>query len=266
MSKKYKNPSVKDLIGMTLGRLTIIEDLGVKDRRHKVLVKCACESKPPYATRLDQLFANNRPTRSCGCIKSERMYESRLSHGMTNSKEFRCWWHMKQRCTNPNNSNYHSYGGRGIVICPEWIESFQNFYADMGSAPSPKHSVDRIDTNGNYTKNNCRWATNKEQTNNMRKCRYIEYNGERKTISQWADDLGVDRSVIAKRLDRSGWNLEDAIKTSPIRNIDKQTSGLAFKNQKDRPVTAKESAYTNTEGASQAYQDSCPPCNYTAPD
>lgn len=87
------------------------------------------------------------------------------THGLTHSREYRVWWDMKQRCTNPNNSRFYKYGGRGISVCERWSR-FENFYADMGPRPSPKHSIDRIDNDGNYEPGNCHWATRSEQQHN----------------------------------------------------------------------------------------------------
>ena len=109
---------------------------------------------------------------------------------------------MKYRCTEPNNKDYHNYGGRGISVCERWMESFEKFYADMGDAPSPKHQLDRIDVNANYELSNCRWVTPKEQQNNRRNNRRITYQGENKTVSEWADYFGIDASLISGRLYR----------------------------------------------------------------
>ncbi len=93
---------------------------------------------------------------------------ARLSHGMVRSPEYSSWCAMKARCLNPNTTRFEQWGGRGIKICPQWVNSFENFYADVGPRPTPKHSIDRIDNDGNYEPGNVRWATPKEQNNNKR--------------------------------------------------------------------------------------------------
>lgn len=117
---------------------------------------------------------------------------------MTHSSEYRIWNAMLGRCYNTNNSSFHNYGGRGIKVCGRWRESFENFYADMGDRP-PTRSIDRIDNSGNYEPTNCRWATPIEQASNLRKNRFIEFNGKRQTESQWSRELGISKDNIRRR-------------------------------------------------------------------
>lgn len=120
---------------------------------------------------------------------------------------------MKQRCLNPNDPRYKDYGGRGIKICSRWISSFIEFKKDMGARPEGR-SIDRINHDGNYEPGNCRWSTPKEQQRNMRTNKYIEYQGQRKLIGDWAIELGLNYEVLRTRL-RRHWPLERAM-TEPI--------------------------------------------------
>jgi hypothetical protein len=103
---------------------------------------------------------------------------------------------MRGRCSNKNNPMFMYYGERGIKVCERWDSSYENFLLDMGRAPSPKHSIDRINVNGDYEPGNCRWATDKEQSNNKRTSRILSYNGVKKTIAQWAELSGVSAGTI----------------------------------------------------------------------
>ncbi|HEY9737554.1 MAG TPA: hypothetical protein V6D06_14770 [Trichocoleus sp.] len=122
---------------------------------------------------------------------------------------------MKSRCHNPNNAAYDRYGGRGIVVCDRWRESFENFYADMGPRPSEQHSIDRINNDGNYEPGNCRWATDKQQSRNTRRNRLLTYNGETLFLDEWAERLSISKHTLQTRLWR-GWSVEEAFET-PIR-------------------------------------------------
>lgn len=117
-----------------------------------------------------------------------------VKHGLRNAPEYENWHNMKQRCLNPNFHGYSNYGGRGITICQRWIESFTNFYEDMGKRPSPTHSIDRIDNNKGYTPENCRWADKKTQIVNrrMNKNNTTGYRGVRKNRAKWAVKVWVD--------------------------------------------------------------------------
>ena len=123
---------------------------------------------------------------------------------------------MKRRCQNPNDKRYMDYGGRGIKVCNEW-QSFARFSSDMGEPPTDKHTIERVDYNLSYCKNNCRWATPKEQANNKRNNRLIYVNGLSKTLQQWADETGIRRETIARRIN-SGWDPHKAIRT-PVRKF-----------------------------------------------
>ena len=133
---------------------------------------------------------------------------------MTKTSTFSSWSSMLFRCNNPSATGYRYYGGRGISVCPEW-SSFDAFYADMGERPSTKYSIDRIDTNGNYCPENCRWATHKEQARNRRTNTLITINGETLCIADWAIRYNIGDATIRARI-RAGWPADKAV-TYPAR-------------------------------------------------
>lgn len=138
-----------------------------------------------------------------------------IKHGASTTPEYNAWRAIKQRCHNPNSRYYKWYGERGIAICERWRDSFQNFLEDMGERPSDKHTLDRIDTDKGYSPDNCRWATRKEQSNNLRKNIPITYQGRTQTISEWADELGFKYFNLYNRICRYGWTVERAF-TEPL--------------------------------------------------
>ena len=142
----------------------------------------------------------------------KRRSEAAKTHGMTGTPEWFAWRNMRNRCGRPEIRDYASYGGRGITVCERW-RSFENFYADMGPRPSPKHSLDRMDVNGNYEPSNCRWATAHEQQVNTRKNVPVTYQGETHTIGEWAYRYGIDRSTLRHRL-HIGWDMKRALTAS----------------------------------------------------
>lgn len=129
----------------------------------------------------------------------------------TELPEYSVWRGMCTRCYNPNSSDYPHWGGRGIKVCDRWLNSFLSFYEDMGSRPSETHSLDRINTLGNYEPGNCRWATAKMQGNNRYDNRIVEYNGIRQTLAQWSDHSGIPSRIIAGRIDKWKWPIDKAL-------------------------------------------------------
>jgi hypothetical protein len=121
------------------------------------------------------------------------------------------WQNMIRRCYEPNKKDYKNYGGRGIGVCSRWLESFENFYVDMGDCPEGM-TLDRKNNDGNYCKENCRWATKIEQMNNKRSNVWKEYKGERKTVAQWARSLDIHEGTLRTRF-RSGWSVDRAFNT-----------------------------------------------------
>lgn len=198
---------IKDLIGMKFGKLTVVKFAGLKNNRTATW-ECLCECGNSSIVIGGNLTVGT--TKSCGCIQLRNSHK----HGETKNggtTEYRSWTKMKARCLNPNVRDYHHYGGRGITICDRWLNSYEAFLEDMGRAPSPQHSIDRKNVNGNYEKDNCRWATDEEQANNTTRNIYITYLGKTQSISLWAKELNIDANMIYKRIDRYGWDPISAI-------------------------------------------------------
>ena len=124
------------------------------------------------------------------------------THGMSNTREYHSWEKMKERCMNPRNIRYPRWGGRGIEVCDRWMR-FENFIADMGECPEG-YQLDRIDNDGNYEPENCRWASREEQMNNRSCCIYVEYEGRKQTIAQWARERGFKFQTLLQRIKHKG--------------------------------------------------------------
>ena len=199
---------VYNLEGQKFGRLKV---LFLCKERHKSyggkVWACQCEcGKIAFGTTS---ALNSGDSVSCGCSKKDT--KNALKHGYAKSKghggktpEYNVWCSMKRRCNNKNAKSYPDYGGRGIKVCDRWLEKdgFENFLADMGRRPSPRHEIDRIDNDGEYSLKNCHWATRIEQANNKRSNRFLTYQGKTQTASQWAREIGVTPRTILGRIKR----------------------------------------------------------------
>lgn len=188
--------------GKTYGGFLIHKTYCVKNNSgnwlHKADVECLhCGIKE--TRELGAVKKNKGGCRTCA-LKAVKERPSEAKHPL-----YHTWYAMVARCQNPRAQSYHNYGGRGITVCDRWLESFENFYADMGDRPSNKHSLDRIDNDGPYSPENCRWATWEEQANNRRNNVWIEFQGERLSAAQWSRRLGVaiDLHAVAKKYNRS---------------------------------------------------------------
>lgn len=154
-------------------------------------------------------------TKSCGCKTGLMIGKSKTTHGMCRTEEYRTWSKMKSRCQVKSDQDYNLYGGRGIKVCDEWKDDFLAFFEYMGKRPTAKHSIDRIDVNGNYEPGNCRWATISEQASNKRNNLVISVFGEIMTLSEASRKYGISGSALRNRLDK-GWTHERAVST-PLR-------------------------------------------------
>lgn len=196
-----------DLTGQRFGRLTVIRRCGTAENLKPTWL-CQCDCGNKKIVRGSDLKSGKQI--SCGCRRKEGTH---LIHGKTNERIHRIWANMKTRCTNANIKAYKDYGGRGITVCDEWLNSFESFYKwSIENGYSDNLTLDRIDADGNYCPENCRWATMKEQQRNRTNNRRITYNGETHTVADWSIITGIHRATINSRL-KSGWTIEKTLTT-----------------------------------------------------
>jgi hypothetical protein len=207
---------LKPLDGLRFGKLLVLArapDKVFSKGRKSVAWRCRCDCGREVTVIRSNLASGH--SKSCGCLKVEACSRTFRKHGLTDSKVHKIWCDMKARCTNPNADSYPIYGARGIIVCERWATSFESFVADMGHPPSPSHSLDRIDPNGNYEPQNCRWATRYEQANNKRNTKFYTFDGKTMTIPDWSRYIGVKASILHNRINRQKWPIERAIRTKP---------------------------------------------------
>ncbi len=197
--------------GERYGFLTVLgrdTSVGPASKGARVMWLCKCDCGIEVRRSGHELASGD--TRSCGCFRRNRTSLIRRTHGMTRSPTYRSWQAMKERCSNPNNVHYPRYGARGVAVCPEWESSFEAFINSMGERPDGM-TLDRIDPEGNYTPENCRWANSVTQGNN--KASNVTWNGKRISIKQLASEIGVPRTSLNKLL-KKGMPVDEAVSHS----------------------------------------------------
>lgn len=203
--------------GEKYGKLTVLEEPIKMDGTYVCKCRCECGSIKYYTKR--NLKSGN--SKSCGCQGKERIRKLAYKHGLSKTIIHKKWRGMKDRCYNPNNIEYKCYGGRGIIVCPEWKNDFTAFYNwAMKNGYDSSLSIDRIDVNGNYEPSNCRWATRDVQHNNTRLNFKITYQGKTLTVTQWSKIVGIHRGTITDRIKKCGWSVEDALTKKPRKTYD----------------------------------------------
>jgi len=207
--------AITDITGARFGRLVVLHrDCVLHRKSGGTVVKwmCQCDCGTKMSVRSGCLRSGH--TTSCGCLQRDRAREAQTVHGQSGTKTNWIWQSMIARCHNPNSQYFHNYGGRGIVVCERWRNSFQAFLEDMGDRPKGT-TIERIDNDGNYEPSNCRWATRTEQARNMRSNRLVTYNGEIRCVAEWAEILGIGEATIRYRLNKN-WPIEQVM-TKPTR-------------------------------------------------
>lgn len=183
-----------DLSGQRFGKLTVIRLVERRKDASYWLCKCDCGNETIVR---GSNHLRKGEVKSCGCYRKEKYY----IHGMCGTRPHRIWSSMKTRCNNSNREKYAIYGERGIQYHPKW-ETFEGFWEDMGPTYQDRLTLDRIDNNGNYSKDNCKWSTDTEQANNRSNNVIIEINGEMHTVAQWAKITGIKYSTFITRIKR----------------------------------------------------------------
>ncbi|AEY66352.1 hypothetical protein [Clostridium sp. BNL1100] len=202
---------VIDLEGQKYGILTVVKGLGRGKKEYEWLCKCECGNETISKTS----YLRSGHKTSCGCLRGRSNYK----HGLSQSPLRNVHANMKKRCNNPKNKSFKNYGGRGITYCEKW-ETFEGFLDDMLDDYKKGLTLDRIDVNGNYNKENCRWVDKKTQANNTTANRHITYKGETLTVSQTADKYGIDYELFRHRL-KKGLAIDEALK--PISAVESVT-------------------------------------------
>lgn len=191
---------IKDITGQKFGRLTAIR---IADKINgSVMWLCICECGNEIVTRGTGLRYGN--STSCGCYNRYIVSKTHTKHGAATdmygkSKEYVTWGNMKKRCSSRSDC-YKYYTGKGVVVCDRWMSSFESFLSDMGYAPSKDHSIERINGNGNYEPGNCKWATRHEQQRNIKSNIWIECDGKKMILSDWARELNTNYQRIKYHL------------------------------------------------------------------
>ena len=173
--------------------------------RRRFLCQCDCGKK--WSVAMADLRSGD--TKSCGCLKIDRSKKRLTKHGLCKNKSYRTWCGIKDRCLNSNTPSFKNYGGRGITVCDRWVNSFENFYEDMGE-PSKELSIERVDNNKGYFKTNCKWATRSEQSRNKRNVRLITYKNKTQTILEWANEMGIKHGTMYVRF-KKGWSVDKSL-------------------------------------------------------
>lgn len=202
-----------DLTGKRFGRLVVIEEADIKDKFHRTMWKCKCDCGNEIIVPYQRLKLGQ--TRSCGCLAHESLVKRNIRHGDSvrgkRERLYGIYSSIKTRCYAKDDPHYERWGGRGIKMCDEWFNSYESFKEwAMNNGYADNLTIERIDNDGDYCPDNCRWATVKEQARNKRNNRYLTYNGEKKCLGEWCEIYNIPRSTLRNRVVR-GWTPEECL-------------------------------------------------------
>lgn len=227
--------SRRSLVGEIFGRLTVIRDSGLRNTSGSIRWECRCScGNTTYAVGA---ALKRGEYKSCGCWTKDRMRITPpgRKHGATGTPTYASWVVMRRRCLDKNFKDYPLYGGRGIKICSRWLKSFANFLEDMGERPEG-YTLDRVDCDKGYSKENCRWASRLTQGNNTRRNHYLEYGGERKTLAEWSRVTGISYTKLRARINVLKWPASRALEM-----VDKNGKDYQNRNNPDPRVRVRSS-------------------------
>lgn len=205
---------MKDILNKRFGRLVVLwESHQYFGRRKRFFYRCICDCGRLKTIDRDSILS--KTTQSCGCLQKERARKANTTHGKRSLRVYNIWNDMVSRCKNKNSIEYKRYGSKGINVCLDW-NKFEKFYKDMGDPPTSKHSIDRIDNDRGYLKENCRWATSKEQARNRKSTILHTINGQTKPLIEWCEIHNKSHATVYMRI-RRGWSKDRALK-EPVRH------------------------------------------------
>lgn len=204
------NHMFKDISGQRFGYLRAVSLHPERTAKGQAVWVCLCDCG--NTKNCPGILLRNGFTRSCGCYRRSAVWH--ITHGRSGTPEYIIWGSIINRCTCKQSYNFKSYGGRGISVCDRW-RKFENFFADMGTRPSPHLTVERVDNEKPYSPANCIWATRKDQARNRRGNRRLTFNGKTLTVAEWSEITGIHTRTIRARLDVQNWSVEDAL-TGPV--------------------------------------------------
>jgi hypothetical protein len=208
-----KKIDINTIIGIKFGRLTIIKESEIK-KHNRVTLKCKCDCGNEFTGTLNSIKKGN--AKSCGCFKNET--KSNYKNGLRKHPLYSVWANIKQRCLNKKQPKYNDYGGRGIIICKEWENSFEVFYKwCLDNNWEKGLEIDRLDNNGNYKPGNCRFVNRSQNMNNTRYNTIINYNNETKTLAEWAKELNIPYGRLAQRINKLKMPIQIAFSNQKIK-------------------------------------------------